>query len=307
MFSRSTNGGQTFSSPMQLSQASDNVSVGSRQGCQVRTDSQGNVYVFWEGAYQHHSEQLMAKSTDGGVHFGRPQNVAPVVDVGAPDEVTGDVAFDGVAGARTDSFPSVDIANGAPTGSGAPDTIAVGWSDGSLNNEQALVTLSSDGGKTWTEPQSVSDAGERPDFTAVALSPDGQNLYVDYDNFLSPFQADLSEARPFDGVVRHADVSGTSLSNVSTLSTGTQGDARASSANALNTGFIGDYNYVAATDSGATAVYNDARNAVDCSTVDAFRQALVDGQTPTPPNPDDPSNCAPGFGNTDIYAAVVSP
>lgn len=52
-----------------------------------------------------------------------------MVDVGAPDQVTGDVAFDGVAGARTDSFPSVDIANGAPTGANAPDTIVVGWSD----------------------------------------------------------------------------------------------------------------------------------------------------------------------------------
>jgi hypothetical protein len=307
MFSRSTDGGSTFSSPTQLSQASDNFSVGGRQGCQVRTDSQGNVYVFWEGAYQHHSEQLMAKSTDGGVHFGKPQNVAPVVDVGAPDQVTGDVAFDGVAGARTDSFPSVDIANGAPSGSGAPDTIAVGWSDGALNSERSLVVLSSNGGNTWTAPKRMSRSGDRPDFTAVALSPNGRDLYVDYDNFLSPFQTDTSQPRMFKGIVRRADVTGTALSNRTTVARGAQGDARASSANALNTGFIGDYNYVAATDSGATAVYNDARNAVDCPAVDAFRQALVDGQSPTPPNPDDPSNCAPGFGNTDIYAATVTP
>jgi hypothetical protein len=304
-FSRSTDGGQTFSSPMQLSQAADNSRVGGRQGCQVRTDSQGNVYVFWEGAYQHHSEQLMAKSTDGGVHFGQPQPVAPVVDVGAPDQTTGDVAFDGVAGARTDSFPSVDIANGAPSGSGAPDTIAVGWSDGALNNESSLVVLSGDGGKSWTAPQTVSAAGDRPDMTAVAISPNGQDLYVDYDNFLSSFQTDTSQARPVEGVVRHGDLSGTSLGNLNTVSVGATGDARASSANSLTAEFLGDYNYVAATNSGATAVYNDARNATDCPAVDAFREALVGGQSPTPPNP--ATDCGPAFGNSDIYAAVVTP
>jgi len=281
--------------------------VGGRQGCTVRTDSHGGVYVFYEGAYNHHSEQKLVYSANGGVNFGQPRNVAPVVDVGAPDQVTGDVAFDGVAGARTDSFPSVDIANGAPCdGTSAPNTIVVGWSDArnGLDHEQSLVTFSTDWGATFSPPQPVSPSGSRPDFTAVVISPNGSDLYVTYDNFLTGFQPNTDMPRPFEGVVRHADLNGGALSTpVATVVTGAvQGDARSSSANALNTEFLGDYNYLAATNTGATAVYNDARRGVYCNKIDTYRQALVAGQSPMPPNPDD---CQPGFGNSDIYAAAV--
>ncbi len=79
-----------------------------------------------------------------------------MTDVGA-DDGTAQISFDGIAGARTSSFPSLDIANGAPTGTGASNTMAIGWSDGSagLNHEHALVQLSANGGQELDEP----DAG----------------------------------------------------------------------------------------------------------------------------------------------------
>ena len=132
-----------------------------------------------------------------------------MTDVGIFDGVRS-ISFDGIAGARTSSFPSLDIANGAPTGAGAPNTLALGWSDGTdgLNHEHALVQLSGDGGATWTEPGRWSSRGDRPDFAFLGISPNGEDLYVVYDGFLDPFRNNTTAPRQFLGVTRHADVAG---------------------------------------------------------------------------------------------------
>jgi len=299
---RSTDGGTTWARPQQLS-ASNQFQPG-RQGCMVRTDSHGVVYVVWEDILNHHSVFKMSRSFDGGATFEKAFVVAQVTDVGIFDGVRS-ISFDGIAGARTNSLPSLDIANGAPTGAGAPNTIALGWSDGSdgLNHEQALVQLSSDQGQTWTSPQAVEQAGDRPDFASLVISPDGTDLYLVYDAFLDPFQTNTTDPRRFQGVVRHADVSGTSLANLVTLTRGAIGDGRASSANALIDEFIGDYNTVAATNAGAVAVYNDAHNAAVCDAVDVYRQSVANGSPGSAPAP--ATDCPATFGNTDIYSATL--
>jgi hypothetical protein len=224
--------------------------------------------------------------------------------VGIFDQVRS-ISFDGIAGARTGSFPGLSIANGAPTGDG-PDTLAVGWSDGAdgLNHEHALVQLSGDGGDTWTDPQAVEQSGDRPDFAFVGISPDGGDLYITYDAFLNKFRGTTKGKRQFQGVVRHANVSGTSLNGLSTLDRGGIGDGRASSANALIDEFIGDYNTVAATNDGAIAVFNDARNASVCAAMNTFRQAVVDGTAGAAPAPG--TDCPPTFGNTDIFSSAAA-
>jgi len=98
---------------------------------------------------------------------------------------------------------------------------------------------------------------------------------------------------------------GTPTGAFTTKSVGATGDARGSSANALDGEFIGDYNWVVATNSFGVAVYNDVRDATECPRVDAWRQHLVDGQSPPQPSP--PTDCPAGFGNSDIYAAKVTP
>ncbi len=138
----------------------------------------------------------MARSTDGGNSFEKPRTIANVTDVGAFDGVRS-ISFDGIAGARTSSFPSLEIANGAPTGAGASNKLALGWSDGSagLNHEHALVQLSADGGTSWTNPVQVEQSGDRPDFAFIGLSPNGSDLYVVYDGFSDPFRNDMTSTR----------------------------------------------------------------------------------------------------------------
>ena len=301
VFARSTDGGETWSSH-QLSQAANTGTragrAGGRQGCTIRTDSQGVVYVFWNGSLSGRDVQYLTRSFDGGATFERPRAVATVVECGALDPVQGRLSFDGVAGARTNSFPSVDIANGAPTGAGATDRIVLTWCDArnGLNQEQALVQYSTDRGATWSTPVNGAEAGDRPDFPAVAISPDGQDVYLVYMGFLDPWRASTGTPRRMQGVVRHANAA---LAGWATLHRGAIGDARGSSANSLAAEFLGDYNYVVATNEYAAAVWNDVRHAAVCPAVDAYRQSLADGSPIAPPAP--AGDCPATFGNSDIF------
>ena len=302
---RSTDGGATWRQ-RQLSAATNNAQTGGRQGCAVRSDSTGVVYVVWEGADIHTRQSVfyLARSFDGGNNFERPRAVATVVDVGLPDPVSGRTVFDGYAGTRTDSFPSLSIANGAPTGAGATNTLVLTWTDAraGLNHEQALVQTSTNQGMTWSAPGNAAEAGDRPDNPAVAISPTGTDLYLVYNAFLQPFQTTTANPRRMQGVVRHADIgAGRTVGSWSTLHRGAIGDARGTT-RTLNREAVYDYNYAAATRDYGAAVWMDARNAADCPAVDAYRQSLIDG-TPIPP-PAPLTDCPTQFGNEDIYGGT---
>jgi hypothetical protein len=305
VLSASSDGGSTWRQ-RQLTSAVSNAQSGGRQGCAVRTDSNGVVYVVWEGAAGGQSVMYLARSFDGGSNFDKPRPIANVSDVGVFDPVSGRFVFDGLAGTRTDSFPSLSIANGAPTGAGATNTLVLTWPDASngLNHEQALVQTSTDQGQTWSSPSNAAAAGDRPDNPAVAISPTGTDVYLVYNAYLQPFQTTTANPRDMQGVVRHADVGAAgALSVWSTLHRGTVGDARGTT-RTLNREAVYDYNFAAATRTYGAAVWMDVRNAASCPAVDAYRQSLIDGNPITPPSPI--TDCPAQFGNEDIFGGVYA-
>src|SRR5213076_3407600 len=103
--------------------------------------------------------------------------------------------------------PSVDIANGSPTGSDATDRIVMTYVSGTLADPHVYFTESTDRGNTWSAPRAVETPGDRGFYTAPAISPNGTDVYVVYNAFTTPFQLTTATPRALVGVVKHADVS----------------------------------------------------------------------------------------------------
>jgi hypothetical protein len=303
----SHDGGDTWTQH-QISAAANNGQRNPTDGCTIRTDSRGNAYVFGVGTVPSAGNlpfELMSVSRNGGADWSRPTPVAgPVTQPGALDPVQGRPVIDGVAGARSDlaPAPSVDIANGAPTGAGATDRIVMTYVSGDLATPHVYFTESTNRGSSWLAPRPIESGGDRGLFAAPAISPNGTDVYVVYNAFTTPYQATTSTSRALVGVVKHADSSSAATAptgEFTELHRGAPGDPRGSSANALVSEFLGDYVYAVATRTYGAAVWNDARNAADCTAIDTWRQALQNGLTPPAPAPE--QDCPATFGNSDIY------
>jgi hypothetical protein len=306
----SHDGGDTWTQH-QISAAANNGQRNPEDGCTIRTDGSGNAYVFGVATKGGQTFENMSVSTNGGKNWSRFTPVAgPVTQPGVLDPVQGRPVIDGVAGARSDlaPAPSVDIANGSPTGADATDRIVMTYVSGTLAEPHVYFTESTDHGATWSAPRAIETAGDRGIFTAPAISPNGTDVYVVYNAFTTPFQPTTATPRALVGVVLHASSSANPATPTGTftqLHRGVSGDPRGSSANSLISEFLGDYVYATATRSYGAAVWNDTRNAADCPAIDAYRQALQNGASATPP--DVQEKCPATFGNSDIFGGSYAP
>jgi hypothetical protein len=307
---RSTDGGNTWEQKQVTSASNVAPRHWGQSGCTIRTDSNGVVYVFYE-EFQDPAVFLppvgthfMVRSLDGGRSWEKPQPLFPVTDpCYFVDPVMGRCVMDGIAGARNDlaAAPSVDIANGAPTGSGATNLIVDAWADGrdGQNAEDVMFSYSTDGGAQWSSPTRISSSPDRGLYAAPAVSPDGQDVYVVYNAFTAPFRNNTTQPRPLVGVVKHASVVGGVPGAFAEIHRSVPGDARGSSTNGLVGEFLGDYVYAIATNDYAAAVWNDVRFAADCPAIDAWRASLQVGAPIATPSPN--VDCPPMFGNSDIF------
>jgi hypothetical protein len=303
----SHDGGDTWAQ-RQITPAADSSQRSPFDGCTVRTDSTGVAYVFGIGSVSsqgHASFELMSRSSDGGSSWSKAVPVVgPVTQPGVTDPVLGRPTIDGIAGARSDlaPAPSVDIANGAPTGDGATNRIVMSYVSGDLAAPHVEFAESTDGGDTWSTPRSIQTDGDRGYYAAPSISPDGADVYVVYNAFTTPYRDDTSSSRNLVGVVLHADSStdaATPTGAFSELSRGQGGDPRGSSQNDLTAEFLGDYVYAVATNDYGAGVWNDTRAAADCPKLDDWRLSLRTGTTVTKPAPE--QDCMPAFGNSDIF------
>lgn len=308
VFARSTDGGTTWSIS-QISPATNNNQTGGRQACSIRTTSDGVVIVIWIGqsdtVLNKTSVIYETRSYDGGVRFEKPRAVGTTTSIGQVDPLQGTFSIDGVAGARTWNAPTIDIANGAPTGTGATNRIVVAWSDdrNGTNKEQGWLISSTDEGANFGSPLAFGRTDDRVNQPAVAISPDGANVYVVYNAFLDPWRSTMADPRRMLGVVRQA--SWGNLGTWTTLHTGTIADARGATSNTIETEFLGDYNSASATNSGVFGAWNDARDSSPCPAVDTYRQALLDGSSTAPPAPQ--NDCPDTFGAASIYGGRYTP
>jgi hypothetical protein len=286
-------------------------------GCTIRTDSKGVVFLFGEmfenptlTGLPTHGFHVMWTSTDGGRSWSKMETLRQITDpCSFADPVYGRCVMDGYAGARTDlaSSPSVDIANGAPTGSGATDEIVMAWADATagVNNEQALVSWSTNGGGTWSSPVGVQLAGDRPMYVAPAISPLGDRMYVVYEADRDPWRGDdMTSARRYRGVFLTAAIGGGGAPGAWSASyVGPDGDLRGTyPGHDIYQERIGDYVYAAATASYGLAVWTDARDAEVCPAVQDYRAASLAAGERALPAPWPLFSC-PTFGNTDIWSA----
>ena len=313
MVSTSRDGGVTWKQH-QVAPAIANAKQGSYDGCTVRTDSHGAVYVFFThfGGTSLAGFHTVIKSLDGGQTWQPPQDVVAITDPSFhTDTVTGRCIVDGIAGARTDlaAMPSVDVANGAPTGADATDEIVDSWVDGAFgpDHEKAMLAYSTDGAASFSAPMPISPASDIPTYAAPAISPNGAMVYVVSQAFTAPFQTTTANPRPEHGVLQTAAIgAGGAPGAWTTAYSGPLGDARGTSqGRILYNEFLGDYVYAIATRDYGAGVWTDVRRTADCPAIDAWRQQSSDAGHVVLPAPWPLGSCPATFGNNDIFSATT--
>jgi hypothetical protein len=166
MVSRSRDGGQTFSVPIEISDVSGDAkdSDGTVEGVVPAVGPRGEVYIAWAGP----KGLVIDKSVDGGWSWGRDTVIT---------EMPGgwDIPVPGLERHNGMPVTAVDLSKGPHAG-----TVYVNWIDERNGDPDVFVTASRDGGATWSAPVRVNDdpKGAVQMFTWLAVDPVDGSLNV---------------------------------------------------------------------------------------------------------------------------------
>ncbi len=166
----SEDGGNSWSAPVLIDRQCNLLIGENLSGSQVVVGPKGEVYVAYTHFNQKNAEMRIRSSQDGGATF------APTVVV-AQATTASSLGFSNLEGNfRTNPFPTLAVDNFGDANRG---TLYMAWTDATLNQVPDLtaniifgdpvysfgdivLSISRDGGNTWTNPKLVSPAP--PDF-----------------------------------------------------------------------------------------------------------------------------------------------
>ena len=138
LFARSTDGGDTWSN-RQLTAATNNAQTGGRQGCAIRTDSDGVVYVVWSGFDKQRQTGCLLpgplRTTAARTSSVRGRSSTSPASASSTRCRAGSPSTAwpgrGPTSSRASTSPTA-----RPTGADATDEIVVTWSDDRAGTEQ---------------------------------------------------------------------------------------------------------------------------------------------------------------------------
>jgi hypothetical protein len=190
-FSRSTDGGKTWSKPIKLSSVSglprdDN---GALEGFHGVVGPDGTLYTIWDDR----DGIMMAVSHDGGATFTKDRRIIPA----------GPGYFGITSVARSNGFPQIGM---DPRGSSGKQggNLYVAWSDYTNGDVDIFVASSADHGLTWSKPVRVNSDpihnGKDQFFQWMAVDPQsGAVNLVFYDRRTDNVETTVTLARSTDG------------------------------------------------------------------------------------------------------------
>jgi len=192
LFSRSTDGGKTWSQPIKLNSVSglprdDN---GALEGFHGVVGPDGTLYTIWDDR----DGIMMAVSHDGGVSFSKDRRIIPA----GP-------GYFGITGvSRSNGFPQIGIGPQKGSHGKHGGNLYVAWSDYSNGDVDVFVSSSADDGKTWNAPIRVNSDpihnGRDQFFQWMAVDPQsGAVNLVFYDRRTDNVQTTVTLARSTDG------------------------------------------------------------------------------------------------------------